>query len=85
MSLVDKDTNVLDNKKEAVVTMLFPEKKVLTTEKVTTSDGTLSRAMKDEMKDSRPSRGEPSPFSPPPTPKPSNTIRTGRGGIQTCI
>ena len=24
-------------------------------------------------------------FAPPPTPKPSTTSRTGRGGVQTCI
>ena len=39
----------------------------------------------DETTDSRPSRGAPSPFAPPPTPKPSTTSRTGRGGVQTCI
>ena len=38
MSLVDKDSNVLDDKKEAVVTTPFLENKSLTTEKVTTSD-----------------------------------------------
>ena len=38
MLLVDKYTNVLDDKEEAVVTTLFPEKKLLTTEKVKTSD-----------------------------------------------
>ena len=38
MSSVEKDTNVLDDKKEAVVTAPLSEKKVLTTEKVTTSD-----------------------------------------------
>ena len=38
ISLVDKDTNVLDDKKEAVVTTSFLEKKLLTAEKVTTSD-----------------------------------------------
>ena len=37
MSSVDKDTNVLDDKKEAVVTTPLSEKKVLTTENVTTS------------------------------------------------
>ena len=36
MLSVDKYTNVLDDKKEAVVTTPFPEKKLLTTEKVTT-------------------------------------------------
>ena len=38
MSLVDKYTNVLDDKKQAVVTTPFSEKKLLTNEKVTTSD-----------------------------------------------
>ena len=38
MQSVDKYTNVLDNKKEAVVTMPLLEMKVLTNEKVTTSD-----------------------------------------------
>ena len=38
MSSVDKDTNILDDKKEAVVTTPFSEKKLLTTEKVITSD-----------------------------------------------
>ena len=39
MLSVDKDTNVLDDKKEAVVTTPLPEKKLFTTENVTTSDG----------------------------------------------
>ena len=38
MSSVDKDNIFLDNKKESVVTTPFSEKKLLTTEKVTTSD-----------------------------------------------
>ena len=38
MPSVDKDTNVLDDKKEAVVTTPFSEKKLLTNEKLTTSD-----------------------------------------------
>ena len=38
MSSVDKDTNVLDDKKDAVVTTTFLENKLLTTQKVTTSD-----------------------------------------------
>ena len=33
MSSVDKDTNVLDDKKEAVVTTPLSDKKLLTTEK----------------------------------------------------
>ena len=37
MSLFDKYTNVLDDKKEAVVPTPFSEKKLFTTEKVTTS------------------------------------------------
>ena len=37
MLLVDKDTNFLDDKKEAVVTTPLSEKKLLTNEKVTTS------------------------------------------------
>ena len=43
MSLVDKDSNVLDNNKEAVVTTPLPEKKLLTTEKVKTSDEVQKR------------------------------------------
>ena len=35
ISLVDKDSNVLDDNKEAVVTTPFLEKKSFTTEKVT--------------------------------------------------
>ena len=38
MLLVDRNMNVLDNKKESVVTTPFLEKKVLTAEKVTTCD-----------------------------------------------
>ena len=38
MSLVDKDTNALDDKKEVVVTIPLLEKKLSTTEKVTKSD-----------------------------------------------
>ena len=38
MLSVDKDTTFLDDKKEAVVTTPFSEKKLLITEKVTTSD-----------------------------------------------
>ena len=38
MLLVDDDTNILDDKKEALVTMELSEKKSLTTGKVTTSD-----------------------------------------------
>ena len=38
MSLVDKYTNVLDDKKESVVTMPLSEKRLLMTENVTTSD-----------------------------------------------
>ena len=38
MSSVEKDSNVLDDKKETVVTTLLSEKKSLKTEKVTTSD-----------------------------------------------
>ena len=37
MSLVDKDSTVLDDKKKAVVTTPLSEKKLLTTEKVTTN------------------------------------------------
>ena len=43
MSLVDKDTNVLDDKNEAVVTTPFSETKLLTTEKFTTSDEVHTR------------------------------------------
>ena len=43
MLLVDKDTNVLDDKKEAVVMTPFSEKKLLTAEKVTTSDDVHKR------------------------------------------
>ena len=38
MLLVDKDTNVLDDKREAVVKTPLSEKKLLTTEKVSASD-----------------------------------------------
>ena len=38
MLLVDKDSNVLDDKKEALAMTPLSEKKLLTTEKVTTSD-----------------------------------------------
>ena len=38
MLQVDKETNVLDDKKQAVVTTPLSEKKLLTTGKVTTSD-----------------------------------------------
>ena len=48
LSWVDKDTNVLGEKKEAVVTTSFSEKKALTTEKVTTSDDVHKRT--DEIK-----------------------------------
>ena len=41
MSSVDNDTNILIDKKEAVVTTALSEKKLLTTEKVTTSDEVL--------------------------------------------
>ena len=46
MSSVDKDTNVLDNKKEAVVPTPLTEKKVLTNEKVATSDEVNKRTEK---------------------------------------
>ena len=46
MSSVDKFTNVLDDKKEAVVTMPLTEKKLLTTEKFTTSDEVHRRTEK---------------------------------------
>ena len=46
ISWVDKDTNVLGKKKEAVVTTSFSEKKALTTEKVTTSDEVHKRTEK---------------------------------------
>ena len=38
MLQVDKDNTILDDKKEAVVTTLFSEKKLFTNKKVTTSD-----------------------------------------------
>ena len=44
--LVDKDGNVLDDKKEAVVTKLFLEKKLSTTKKITTSDEGQKRTEK---------------------------------------
>ena len=43
MSLVDKYSNFLDDKKEAVVTTPFSEKKSLTTETFTTSYEMLKR------------------------------------------
>ena len=46
MLLVDKDTNFLDDKKEGVVTTPFSEKKLLTTESVTTSDEVRKRTEK---------------------------------------
>ena len=46
MSLVDKDTNVLDDKKEAVVTTPLSEKKLLTTENFTTIDEVHKRTEK---------------------------------------
>ena len=46
MSSVDRDTNVLDDNKEAVVTRTFSEKKILTTEKVTKSDKVQKRIEK---------------------------------------
>ena len=46
MQFVDKYSNVLDDKKEAVVTMLFSDNKLLTTEKVTTSDEVHKRTDK---------------------------------------
>ena len=46
MLLVDKDTNVLDDKKQAVFMTPFSEKKLLTTEKVTTSDEVQKRTQK---------------------------------------
>ena len=42
----DKYTNPLDDKKEAVVTTPFLEMKLLTTEKITTSDKMYKRAEK---------------------------------------
>ena len=44
MSSFDKYTNLLDDKKEAVVTTPFLEMKLLTTEKITTSDKMYKRA-----------------------------------------
>ena len=38
MLLIDKDTNILDDKKEAVVTTPLLQNKLLTTERVPTSD-----------------------------------------------
>ena len=46
MSSVDKYTNVLDDKKEAVVAIQFSENKLLTTEKFTTSDEVHRRTKK---------------------------------------
>ena len=46
MSLVDKDTNFLDDKKEAVVTTSLSENKLFTTEKVTTSNEVHKRTEK---------------------------------------
>ena len=46
MPAVDKDTNVLGDKKEAVVTTPLSEKKLLTTEKVTKSDNVHKRTEK---------------------------------------
>ena len=46
MYLVDKYSNVLDDKKEAVVTTPFPEKILSTTEKFTTSDEVHKRIEK---------------------------------------
>ena len=46
MSSVDKDSNNLDDKKEAVVTTPLSEKKWLTNEKVTTSDEVNKRIEK---------------------------------------
>ena len=43
MLSVDKDTNASDYKKEAVVTTPFTENKLLTTERVTTSDEAQKR------------------------------------------
>ena len=46
MSSVDKDTDILDDKKEAVVTTPLSEKELLTTEKVTTNDEVHKRTDK---------------------------------------
>ena len=46
MSSFDKDTNFLDDKKEAVVTTPLSENKLLTTKKVTTSDEVNKRTEK---------------------------------------
>ena len=46
MSSVEKDTNGLDDKEEAVVTTPLSENKVLKTEKVTTSDEVHKRTEK---------------------------------------
>ena len=46
MLLVDKYTNVLDDKKEAVVTTPLSEKKLLTNEKCTTGDEVNKRTEK---------------------------------------
>ena len=44
--MFDKDTNVLGDKKETVVTTPLSEKKLLTTEKVTTTDQVQKRTDK---------------------------------------
>ena len=46
MMSVDKDSNVFDNKKEAVLTTPLLEKKLFTTEKVTTRDEVHKRTEK---------------------------------------
>ena len=46
MLSVDKDTNILDDKKEAVVTTPLSEKELLTTEKFTTNDEVHKRTDK---------------------------------------
>ena len=46
MLSVDKDSNVLDDKKEAVVMTPFSEKKLLATEKVTTMDDSHKHTQK---------------------------------------
>ena len=46
MSAVGKDTNFLDDKKEVVVTTPLSENKLLTTEKVTTSDEVHKRTQR---------------------------------------
>ena len=49
MLSVDKDINILDYKKEAVVTTPFSQKTLLTTEKVITSDEVQKRTEKITM------------------------------------